>query len=129
MPDDSITPEELRARLLALVGPLLAGPGALPTFPVYFRASDASGAKACFTFSRDQYARGAATPVAARKPRLRRIHHKLLEKATLEPMATKRLIQLAGYEVNTYSRDAVTFLVRYGYLQRVPEGVCLPRQS
>lgn len=54
---------------------------------------------------------------------LRRVHRKLLEKATAEPVPTKKLVHLAGYKENTYARDAVTYLCRLGLLVRTPDGV------
>jgi hypothetical protein len=62
-------------------------------------------------------------------PKLRRIHHRLLAKASATPVPAKKLIALAGYCVNTYSRDAVTQLCRAGLLLRTPDGIRLPPGS
>ena len=61
--------------------------------------------------------------------KLTRIHHKLLEKATLEPVSAKKLIKLAGYKYNTYARDAITDLCRHGLLVRLPDGLRRPASS
>jgi hypothetical protein len=76
-------------------------------------------------------ARPVADPpaAAAPAPKLRRIHRQLLAKASATPVPTKKLIALAGYPVNTYSRDAVTQLCRAGLLVRTPDGVRLPAGS
>lgn len=73
---------------------------------------------------------GAAPPNGrALSRKHRRVHRKILEKATPQPTPAKVLIKLAGYKLNTYARDAITDLVRDGYLIRLPEGLVLPRAS
>jgi hypothetical protein len=57
---------------------------------------------------------------------LKRVHMQLLAKATQAPIPTKQLIRAAGYDPNSYARDAVTYLCRNGYLERTPDGVRLP---
>lgn len=57
---------------------------------------------------------------------LKRIHRKIVEKATDTPVPAKALLKAAGYEANTYGRDAITYLTRAGILQRTPDGIRLP---
>jgi hypothetical protein len=116
--------------LLRLALPLL---GEAPTFPVRLKVRDAVGHEAELTFGRNEVApRGSALPTPLDPPPqggreqlagLRRVHRKLLEKATSDPIPTKKLITSAGYAVNTYSRDAVTHLCRAGLLLRTPDGI------
>ena len=49
---------------------------------------------------------------------LKRIHRKLLEKATTMPVKARTLILAAGYKDNTFSRRMVSELVRAGLLIR-----------
>jgi hypothetical protein len=61
--------------------------------------------------------------------KLRRIHQRLLAVAKPIPLPAKKLISLAGYSVNTYSRQAVTQLCRAGLLIRTADGISLPAGS
>jgi hypothetical protein len=58
---------------------------------------------------------------------MRRIHRKILATATAEPVPAKVLLRQAGYDPNTYGREAVTYLTRFGLLIRTPDGVRLAR--
>lgn len=64
------------------------------------------------------------TPAAA-PPGLSAIQRRILERATRTPISAKRLITAAGYKVNSYSRGAVTELVRRGLLRHDADGVRL----
>jgi hypothetical protein len=63
-------------------------------------------------------------PVPSRAPTprpaadLKRIHRRLLEHATREPVTSRKLITAAGYKFNAYSRGALTYLCRHGLLVR-----------
>jgi len=72
----------------------------------------------------DDTAPPAATPGPAPvSAHLARIHRRLLEAATDRAVPAKQLIRQAGYLLNSYSRQAITDLVRWGYLLRTPEGL------
>lgn len=131
---------ELRAELLPLLCEMFRSScGRAPSFPLRVTLDDAHGGHLERTFSLHEKAiflspgtttepRAAGTgpstiPIEQPSFRLRRVHRKILEKATPEPVPTKRLIALAGYAVNAWSRDAVTELCRAGYLEQTPDGV------
>lgn len=60
------------------------------------------------------------------QPNLKRIHRKILEKASAtEPIPAKVLIARAGYKENSYSWGAITYLARHRLLQRTPDGYLL----
>ena len=123
---------DVRAQLLRLILPTFGG---APIFPVTIIARTATGSENRWVFGRDELAALGGLPAAAEEPPnntlsvngddapLRRIHRKLLEKAGADPIPVKKLIALAGYEPNTYGREAVTYLCRLGYLERTPDGV------
>lgn len=56
---------------------------------------------------------------------LRPLHRRLVQVATTTPVPAKELIRRAGYRVNSWSRDGVTWLCRNGYLVNGPDGVQL----
>lgn len=62
-------------------------------------------------------------PPVAGPVKLGRIHRKILEKASpTDPRPAKKLIHDAGYEENSYSWAAITYLSRHRLLMRTPDG-------
>lgn len=140
LPDDKTV---LRARLLAAVCEyIVVGSGRLPSFPLHLTIQDGHNDRLLVDFSRQElsllnlvntqpsHVGNGASPATPQPPPadvpLRRVHRKILEKAGTVPMPTKQLVRLAGYSVNAWSRDAVTFLCRQGLLVQTPDGVCRP---
>jgi hypothetical protein len=63
------------------------------------------------------------TTTPAADPRLRRPHRRILEVLTAEPQTAQRVARLANFRrCNTYVRQALADLVRWGYAAHTPDG-------
>lgn len=67
-----------------------------------------------------------AVPAGTPAPLLRTVHTRLLAASTAEAETAERICRRAGMRCNSYTRTALTELVRWRRLLHTPDGYCLP---